>query len=914
AARAKDPWLEADDILGSDGLDAAVRFAADVQGPDADALRKYLMGAPPLEPEARRALVEAYRAFKTRRFQETLDRLATVKAPTDTILQAQIWRLRAEAHAGLGAAKPLLDALRRSRGIAENIGWLKGEAVAAVQEGRILQTLLRYEKLIELYEELEKLQKRRQESLMANEARLNRACSLTEMGRLREALAILPSVIEAARKNNWEDHEAAAHATMAAALSKRAEYARSLEHAERAEELWESFDAPSEQANCAMSAGTAFWELGDLDAAEAAYRRAQKLLGEGGSFDHIAVRANLGLVAWRRGHHEKALQHLHVAVAALEKRKDWVQVAVAHSAIGEIQNSQGEYAKARESFDRAVKHLKGDPLRRVEALAEKARACLLAGDVNAAQSVLKTALATKGGDQGRLARIKLFRVEGEILLARNKPADALASFRKAIDILEDVASGLSDEQTLLAREQRARVFQVAVKAAFRANKDILEFLERGRAAALRDAIGSRRTLQRSHLPRALAKRLEAAEDDVVEARLTLEFAQQAESLSAEANARAKLAKAEERLRELNNQAERKHKRLAAVTRTRPSSMREIQACLRSKDVLVYYALQDDAGHAFLLTRKDARPVTLKNAEKIPALCEEARKSLATKGGTGAERIEGELKALLVKPLRLTRESRVIVCPDGPLSYLPWPKLLDKQYGSSVPSGSTLVLLRDPERKPGTGILALGDPDYSVRASPKGADRTRGGPLTSLPESGKEVEGIKREMAGSKAFVGKKATEASLERELPSRRWRAVHFACHGLIDDRFPRRSSLALTRDERNDGFLTIPEIVTLDVRADLVVLSACRTGRGRYVGGEGVVGLTRAFMAAGAPLVLASTWKVDDAATRKLMVRFYREWRKDRVTAAEALRRAQRYVASQEGWDHPYYWAAWVLWGAPE
>ena len=111
--------------------------------------------------------------------------------------------------------------------------------------------------------------------------------------------------------------------------------------------------------------------------------------------------------------------------------------------------------------------------------------------------------------------------------------------------------------------------------------------------------------------------------------------------------------------------------------------------------------------------------------------------------------------------------------------------------------------------------------------------------------------------------------------------------------------------------------EILRMKVPADLVVLSACETARGKVFRSEGIVGLTRAFMIAGVPRVLCSLWKVDDEATKALMVKFYELWNPtsgDGLPAAEALRRAQEFVRGHKRWSHPRFWAAWVLWGLPE
>jgi len=125
--------------------------------------------------------------------------------------------------------------------------------------------------------------------------------------------------------------------------------------------------------------------------------------------------------------------------------------------------------------------------------------------------------------------------------------------------------------------------------------------------------------------------------------------------------------------------------------------------------------------------------------------------------------------------------------------------------------------------------------------------------------------------------------------------------------------SSLAMAPSGEDDGFLSVLDVFRMKVPADLVVLSACETGKGKVVRGEGILGLARAFMFAGAPRVLVSLWKVDDEATKALMVKFYELWNSGKGAAA-ALREAQSFVRAQEKWKHPRYWAAWVLWGLPE
>jgi CHAT domain-containing protein len=141
----------------------------------------------------------------------------------------------------------------------------------------------------------------------------------------------------------------------------------------------------------------------------------------------------------------------------------------------------------------------------------------------------------------------------------------------------------------------------------------------------------------------------------------------------------------------------------------------------------------------------------------------------------------------------------------------------------------------------------------------------------------------------------------------------LHFATHGYVDEARPELSGLVLSLFDREgrprDGFLRLDDIYNLDLSADLVVLSACRTGLGRSVRGEGVVGLARAFMYAGAPRVITTLWTVDDAATAALMTEFYRILMTEGRPPSEALRGAQLRMQQQPRWRHPYYWAGFTL-----
>jgi CHAT domain-containing protein len=146
-------------------------------------------------------------------------------------------------------------------------------------------------------------------------------------------------------------------------------------------------------------------------------------------------------------------------------------------------------------------------------------------------------------------------------------------------------------------------------------------------------------------------------------------------------------------------------------------------------------------------------------------------------------------------------------------------------------------------------------------------------------------------------------------------YRIVHFATHGLLDSEHPELSGLVLSMVDKQgtpqNGFLELQDIYNLSLPVDLVVLSACETGLGKEISGEGLMGLTRGFMYAGASRVVASLWKVSDAATAELMAEFYRAMEQEGMRPAAALRASQIVMWRTGRWNFPYYWAAFQIQG---
>jgi CHAT domain-containing protein len=189
-------------------------------------------------------------------------------------------------------------------------------------------------------------------------------------------------------------------------------------------------------------------------------------------------------------------------------------------------------------------------------------------------------------------------------------------------------------------------------------------------------------------------------------------------------------------------------------------------------------------------------------------------------------------------------------------------------------------------------------------------------LDRLRSTRREAEGIvtlARDGKNLKAVDFQASRTTAMSPELSQ--YRMVHVATHGLLNSQHPELSGIVLSLvDEQGrsqDGFLRLHEIYNLKLGADLVVLSACQTALGKEIKGEGLVGLTRGFMYAGAPRVVASLWRVPDKATAELMKRFYQGMLGEGLRPAAALRAAQVALWNEKRWREPYYWAAFVLQG---
>ncbi|GAB4205955.1 MAG: hypothetical protein Fur006_62590 [Coleofasciculaceae cyanobacterium] len=279
----------------------------------------------------------------------------------------------------------------------------------------------------------------------------------------------------------------------------------------------------------------------------------------------------------------------------------------------------------------------------------------------------------------------------------------------------------------------------------------------------------------------------------------------------------------------------------------------------------------------------------------------------------------QLHKLLIEPiaqfLPTNPDERVIFIPHNELFLVPFPALQDtsgkyliqKHTILTAPSIQVLQLTHEKRKAvSGNGVLVVGNPTMPSVTTKVGESSQQ---LTNLPGAEKEATEI-AELLNTKALTGKQATKASVLPKLPNAR--IIHLATHGLLDDfkGLGVPGAIALAPDgtgELNDGLLTSNEIFDLKLNAELVVLSACDTGRGRLTG-DGVIGLSRSLITAGVPSVIVSLWSVPDAPTASLMTRFYQNLQKD-PDKAQALRQAM--LTTMQNHPNPRDWAAFTLIG---
>ena len=521
--------------------------------------------------------------------------------------------------------------------------------------------------------------------------------------------------------------------------------------------------------------------------------------------------------------------------------------------------------------------------------------CLLeTGDLVGARTYLDVVLRNaRLDDFGEIQWIALYE-RGRVAEKEGPAGAALPFYLKAVEAIERQRASISteankigfvgDKQVVYARLIAVLIEQGRAVEAF-------DYIERSKSRALVDMLASKKDFAAPDPAQAglMLAQLDAAD---LNARIQDE--------SAKPEARTTGARNLQVARETLQSAAPELSTLVTVSSV-PSA--ELKALVGPDETLVEYYYQGTDLYAFLLDRERLLALRL-DATQLASQVQSLRKTLEDTESQAWQQSARGLYQRLWQPLeKLITSKNVIVVAHGALHYLPFAALqdaegkflLDRHSLRFLPSASVLKFLHPVLQNKDGRLLALGNPDLDD-------------PRLDLAFAEGEAKLVASLYPSSRVLVRKDASESNFKKA--GSVFSRIHFASHGKFQADEPLKSGLYLAKDADNDGVLTVGELYSMNLEADLVTLSACETGLGKISNGDDVVGLTRGFLYAGSRSIVASLWSVDDKATATLMQAFYANLAS--MNKREALRQAQ--IKAREAFPHPFFWAAFQLTGRAE
>lgn len=701
-----------------------------------------------------------------------------------------------------------------------------------------------------------------------------------------------------------------------------------------------------------------------FDPAQAALAQAQALFAALGDRRREATAlADLGLLRASEGDLEGAIAHYREASERFAALEAWAPEATVQTNLGWVLSDLGHFGPAEEAFERALKlarEARAGPSSQAEAwrglgnlarrrgqggaaLAAFGRALEAAGPrATAARALALNGLALTRAGLGQTERARsllcevgeLARVLGSPRLAAyaelnrgwlestgGAPGEARALLSRALDALAKLGDlqGEAAALYLLAQVERA---EGGLPAALQAARASLARVEQIRGSVASEVLRSSFLARRRDHYDLLVELLMDAWQRQGDVRL----AEEALEVSERCRARGLLDELAPRTAQPQGPA-------PAVDGVPGggASTAEMAAALDAGTVLLEIHLGEARSFAWLLESSGAlTPASLPGRASLEPLARRAREWLAaSEFGPArelAERALAQLGEHLLGPFtsRLRKAQRLLAVADGALLTLPfatlsWPgatayqPLLLSHEVVHEPSMTTLLRLRERAPSRASGVLAVvGAPSWEG----DGPMESPGPSRLALPRAEGEARAILA-LAPESRRLARLGAEARLSNILGGELggYQLVHFATHGLIQEEDPSRSGLLLARrrgESLEEATLTARQIASLELPAELVVLSACRSQLGRELPGEGLLGLPNAFFRAGARRLLVSSWDVGDADAAELMPRFYRGLLRQELSPAAALRQAQLALYTQPSRAAPAHWGAWVLLGA--
>ena len=673
----------------------------------------------------------------------------------------------------------------------------------------------------------------------------------------------------------------------------------------------------------------------------------------------------LGYSQFGRKNYAAAISNLQKAIAISEQVKRPIFSAGFLVDLAVISYELKQFDKSLEYGEKAADlYTRYDLRRRSSALNIVGKSYAALGNKDRARSILLEALTYFHRENDRFAEAETLFNLAELEKTDAHPAPALDYIHSAVNLSEIIRSGLLGENSRSAYLGRLKSYyeleieilveldeqqpnQGFSELAWQQNEKIrarslLEnFLENGLDL---DSIAPREFYSKE---RKLLETIAAAEQK----RNQVEKSKNAVALKLAQN---ELHDALENYQLMQEDVRRQNPRFSSVNYLKNFTFADARSLLDPDTAFVEYALGNQQSYVWLIGKNSVKLFKIPAADAVNQAAREFYTALTQRTPNGeklSQEKSKQLSRMILQPLAadLKNIRRLVVIADDSLQLVPFAALTvapDDDFQplaatmeiAGAPSVSSAVYLREKAAvrpdSPDKLLSVFADPIFQAdderlgknRARMPSDDATKNSPkleqtlrdfgvnrLTRLPFTGIEAKAIA-------AFAPRRThlalgANASRQSFLDGgfNNYKILHFATHGFLNQENPDLSGLVLSlydqKSQPQNGFLRAIDLYSLRLNADLVVLSACQTGLGKEVDGEGIVGLTRGFMFAGASSVVSSLWKVDDAATAELMKRFYRAMLVEDQTPAAALRTAQNELRAIPRWHSPNYWAGFVL-----
>ena len=724
-------------------------------------------------------------------------------------------------------------------------------------------------------------------------------------------------------------------------------YGLALDYHQRALEIFEATGARPDAVGTLTNIGMLYRLQSNYAMALEYYRKALTLAeAQGQELEVARLLGHIGNVQMAKGQYAQALENYNKSLATVTRLGNKLEIVGELSSIGRLYTRQGDYAQAQDYYQRSLSMSKALNVKAGmgAALASIARIHNLQGNytlaLESAEPALKFAKETRKPESVHTALVAV----GTAHLGLRQMDQARRAFEEAIATVEGLrANVVGDElaQQRFFEEMVSPYYKMVELLAAQGNSaEALTYAEYGKARVLLDVLRSGRVN--------VTKVMTASEQDQ-ERRLRSELVLYNTQIASEERRpqpdQARLAQLKTGLEKARLEHEDFLTRLYAahpdlkVQRGESQPFNPEQAGELLADpqtALLEYVVTGQAAYLFVLTA-DANAATRTRPWKtvlkvydlkikrrdLAGLVQKLRQRIAN-NDLGYAAPSADLYDVLVRPAeaQLRGMTRLVIVPDDVLWETPFQALRRKDgkhliQTAAISYAPSLTVLREMTRvkrnRPSGGtLLAMGNPRLGAQTISRSKSVLMSGSLEPLPEAERMVNSLTRIYgpAASRVYVGAGASEDLLKTE--AGKHRVLHLATHGVINDVSPMYSHVVLSQGEgeREDGLLEAWEMMNLELQADLVVLSACETARGRLGAGEGVIGMTWALFVAGAPALVVSQWKVESASTTELMIEFHRSL-KSGAGKSEAMRRASLKLIADRRYGHPFYWAGFIVVG---